>query len=120
MGFKEHMIEVSNEKLQLKGYQGDLRANKFANIRIKGSGWSGQNYVGGASNDLGWELMSDGTYAFHVSDYDVNKYNKNWQDKLIKEYSRAVVHEVAEESNFFIEEEEEVDGGIKIKLQTMY
>ena len=121
MGFKEHMIEVSDKPLQLKGYMGDFREGKQGHIRIKGHGWgSSQNHVGGMSNDLGFERMEDGTYAFHVSNYDVNKYNKKWQEKLLDRYAQATVHEIADERNYFIDSEEHVDGGIKLKLRTLF
>ena len=66
--FPEEAIEVNlDNKMQLRGYEGNYRTNDqgkkiMANIRIKGEGWKkhgGKNYVGGASNDLGsdrdWE-----------------------------------------------------------------
>jgi len=121
MGFKKHMIEVSDTAMNLKGYQGDTREGKIAHVRIKGHGWgSSQNYVGGLSNDLGFERMEDGSYAFHVSDYDVGSYNDNWQKKLLKEYGRAVVGEISEEQGFFVESEEEEENGIRIRLTTPF
>ena len=120
MGFKSHMLEYSDDKMPLKGYQGDTRAQK-ANLRIKGSGWgTSHNYVGGASNDLGWELMEDGTYSMHVSDYDKSKYNQKWQMQLVKEYAREVIKEVSNEQNFFVESEEEIDGEIFIRVSSPF
>jgi hypothetical protein len=120
MGFKAHMIEdFGKEKENLRGYQGDKRKQQ-ANIRIKGSGWSGQNYVGGCSNDLGFELLEDGTYGFHVSEYDSGRYNKAWIDKFTRAYSREVVGEICQEQNFFIAEESEEDGELVMKLQSPF
>lgn len=120
MGFKEHQLEYSETPVKLKGYQGDIR-EQYANLRIKGSGWgANNNHVGGASNDLGFEKMKDGTYAFHVSDYDSGKYNKNWQGRFLDEYARAVVHEVAGEQNFFIEDEHSENGEIHITLGSAF
>lgn len=113
------MIEWHEAAIELKGYQGDTRKQK-AHIRIKGSGWAGANYVGEASNDLGFERMEDGSYAFHVSDYDQHRYGKAWQDKLMNQYAVEVVKEVAEESNYFIEEQHEENGTIFIKLSTAF
>lgn len=116
MGFSKHQIEVSDQKMTLKGYQGDDREQR-ANVRIKGSGWGeDQNYVGGASNDLGFELLEDGTYAFHVSDYDQGKYGKNWQEKFTAQYEREMFKETAEAQGFFIESEveDEVTGRIEL------
>lgn len=117
MGFKEYMIEHSDTKMNLRGYAGDTRKQQ-ANIRIKGAGWGGKNYVGGASNDLGFELLEDGSYGFHVSNYDKGRYGGNWQKKLTQEYAREVVKEVANDQNFFVDSEEEVDGEIFIKVTT--
>lgn len=120
MGFKEYMIEVSDEKMSLRGYQGDTRKQK-ANIRIKGAGWGKtMNYVGPASNDLGFELQEDGTYAFHVSQYDQNKYNKLWQGKLLQQYGKEVIKEVVEEQDLFITEEYQEDGKLYINVESQF
>ena len=101
MGFKDHMIEVSPAvAMPLKGYRGDVRGQR-AHVRIKGSGWGhSQNYVGGLSNDLGWEFCADGSTNFHVSDYDVRKYNKKWQAQLLQHYGVEKVRALAEENQF--------------------
>jgi len=119
LGFKSHMIETFDTAMGLKGYHGDVRSQK-AHIRIKGSGWGNQNYVGNASNDLGWEKLEDGSFAFHVSDYDQSKYDRAWQNKLLNYYAAEVVREVAEENSFFIEEEEEINGEITLIATTLY
>ena len=119
LGFQPHMIEYSENLLPLKGYQGDIRKQK-ANIRIKGSGWRGENYVGNASNDLGFERLEDGTYAFHVSQYDQMKYNSNWQTKLMNQYSCAVIHEECLTHGFFIEEKTEEADEINMVLTSPF
>lgn len=111
MGFKDHMIEIFDTPQKLKGYGGDART-QLAHIRIKGSGWGyNQNYVGGASNDLGFERMDDGTYAFHVSDYDRGKYGQKWQNKFLQQYGKSVIEEVVEAHPGFIIENEHEEGG---------
>jgi hypothetical protein len=116
LGFKEHMVEVSDTPMSLKGYRGDDRQQR-AHIRIKGSGWGqNSNYVGGASNDLGWEMLEDGTFAFHVSDYDVNKYNQGWQKRLTQQYAKEVITEIAEENKFFVEDIAEENGEIFMQV----
>jgi len=120
MGFKEHMVEVHKETVPLKGYQGDQRQQK-AHIRIKGSGWSGSNYVGGASNDLGLEQLADGSWVMHVSDYDQYKYGKAWQEKFTDQYSRATVKKHCKQHNFFVSDEHvEEDGTIVMKLRSPF
>ena len=119
MGFKEHQIEhFGDKKEHIKGYQKDWR-NQQVNIRIKGSGWGNdQNYVGGCSNDIGFEKLSDGSYAFHVSDYDVSQYGKNWQDKFMTLYGKSVVEEVCQEQNFFISDEHTEGDEIVMRLES--
>lgn len=97
LGFQN--VEVSDTPIQLKGYRGDTRTQK-ANIRIKGSAWGRDNEVGGASNDLGWEKMQDGTFRFHVSDYDSHKYGREWQNKLTKTYAEEVIRKTVRPTGF--------------------
>ena len=78
MGF-EH-IEVHDTPQQLHGYRGDVRDQK-ANIIIR------RQYVGSASNDIGFLRMPDGTYKVWISDYDKAKYNDKWLTKLKSSYA---------------------------------
>ena len=118
MGFKQSVIEVSSDtKMQLKGYSGTIDNSRQANIRIKGNGWSGQNHVGGLSTDLGFERMQDGTYAIHM---DNARFRGDWKQRLMQQYSKAVIQEVSEEQNFFIEEEIEEDGKILIQVTSPF
>jgi hypothetical protein len=95
MGFPEHAIEVSDTLLPLKGYAGDFRKGKNAHVRIKGTGWGGKNYVGSASNDLGFEQMEDGSYRFHVSRNEIGKYGEIWQRQLTVKYAVETIKKVA-------------------------
>lgn len=112
LGFKEHMIEISlDTPLALRGYQGDTRTQQ-AHVRIKGAGWKDANYVGTASNDLGFEFRDDGSCTFHVSDFDRTRYNQSWQDKLLQEYAKEVVKDMAGRQQFTIEEESRTPQGV--------
>lgn len=120
MGFADHMLEVSKkETLTLKGYAGDDRPQR-AHLRIRGAGWGDQhNYVGGASNDLGFERQQDGTYAFHVSEYDLRRYGKSWQDKLMQQYEKEVILQTAEEQGYIVDSiEEDENGELQIHCRT--
>lgn len=77
LGFKENQIEVHTEAQHLYGYQGDQRAQK-AHIIIR------RQFVGGASNDIGFEKTSNGSYRAIISEYDRNhhNYNDTWLCKL--------------------------------------
>ena len=97
----------------------------MANIRIKGEGWKkhgGKNYVGGASNDLGWEVQSDGTISFHVSQYDRGRYSKDWQKKLGQRYLIECIKEQVAESGIwnFETDFEEVNGEIQVEVKSMW
>lgn len=81
MGF-QGKIEVHQTAQPLYGYQGDVRAQK-AHIIIR------RKYIGGSSNDIGFERMSDGTFRIWISDYDKAKYNDKWIETLKTKYTGA-------------------------------
>ena len=60
MGYKPL---VSKEAKKLHGYQGDQR-NQKAHVIIP------KSQVGGASNDVGFEKLADGSMVAHISEYD--------------------------------------------------
>ena len=116
MGFKASQIDRLEQAEQLRGFQGDHRAQR-AHIRIKGSGWGGANHVGGASNDLGWEKQADGTYAMHVSNYDKRRYGKEWQNKMQTFYEQDVVVKKARQCGYHVVSNEvQADGQIRITV----
>jgi len=117
MGFKKEHVDLLSEKEQLRGYTGDSREQR-ADVRIKGSGWGrGQNHVGGASNDLGWEKQANGTYAMHVSDYDSHRYGKTWQDKMEAQYSSEVIKKKARQCGYHLAETyDKTSGEITLKV----
>jgi hypothetical protein len=88
LGFTQYMIEVHETAMPLIGYQGDSRSQK-AHVILR------RKYVGSSSNDIGFERMSDGRYAAHISEFDQGtgtyaghegKYGKTWQGKLSAYY----------------------------------
>lgn len=111
MGFKREEIQVSDEAQNLRGFQGDTRKQK-AHIRIKGAGWGNrENAVGGASNDLGWEKQADGTYKFHVSEYDQRSYGKQWQENLQAYYEEEVVRDHARMNGYTVTDYKQKNNG---------
>ena len=80
MGWKRSQIESHAERVNLYGYQNDVREQK-AHVVIR------RQNVGGASNDLGFERRWDGTWIAHISDYDRAKYNANWQQRLLSRWA---------------------------------
>lgn len=65
IGIPEEHIETHKEATDLFGIGGSRRPEK-ANIIIR------RKNVGAASNDIGFEKQSDGTYKAIVSEYDKN------------------------------------------------
>ena len=92
MGFKGK-IEVHEIAKQLYGFQGDLRQQK-AHIIIR------KQYVGNASNDIGFEKMPDGTFRIWISDYDKAKYNQKWIEKLKTTYSYLKINDAAKKKGY--------------------
>lgn len=74
------MVETHTDPQHLYGYKGDRR-NQKAHVIIR------QQFVGGASNDLGFVKNEDGKYAAIISDYDSSYYNKPWLTKLYTYYN---------------------------------
>jgi hypothetical protein len=79
-------IEVHETAQNLKGYMGDTRPQK-AHVIIR------KQYVGRASNDIGFERQADGTYKAYISEYDQGtlKYNKDWLGRLKQAYGAEKV-----------------------------
>ena len=72
MGFP---TEYSEQPLPLYGYHGDKR-QQTANIVIRRAN------IGAASNDVGFALQPDGTYAAIISEFDSVKFNQTWLGQL--------------------------------------
>jgi hypothetical protein len=92
--FGKGHIEVHEEPKPLFGFQGDNRALANKNgpdyappcdIIIR------REYVGRASNDIGFKRMQDGTFKAYVSEFDsYSNYPKKKQEQTAKEYSLRV------------------------------
>jgi hypothetical protein len=99
LGVPQEHIEVCEIPQNLEGFQGDRR-NQTADIIIR------RQYVGSASNDLGWKVQADGTYSLIISNFD--KSNPFWRKMipqsaggsgdLLKTYSKNVLKKVASKS----------------------
>lgn len=83
MGFTKDMVKTYAEPHALEGYEGDARKQR-AHIILP------RKYVGGSSNDIGFERMPDGRYRAHISEYDTRRYGKAWQDQLMQRYGYHV------------------------------
>lgn len=114
LGFRENQIEVSDSPMALKTYSGGA-SGKQAQVRIKGAGWGyGNNHIGGYGNDMGFELQADGSYTLHVD--EVGKYGGAWRERLMDQYAKATVEEIAEEQHYVIESTEVEGDEIVMRL----
>jgi hypothetical protein len=87
-----------------------MRADK-ANVIIR------RQYVGRASNDIGFIKAADGTYQAIISEYDSSQHDKSWLDKVSQRYSANVVHQTAALYGYTVNETE-VNGEIHITCNT--
>jgi hypothetical protein len=74
-------IEIHEEAVPLYGYQGDERPQR-AHIVIR------RQHVSTGANDVGWELMPDGTYRAWISEYDArHRFKPEMQNRIKQEYA---------------------------------
>ncbi|HEY9604560.1 MAG TPA: DUF1257 domain-containing protein [Allocoleopsis sp.] len=106
VGFKE--VEVHESAQHLYGYQGDLRS-QTAEVIIR------RQYIGSASNDIGFKRQQDGQFEAMISEYDRHKYSQEWLNGLTQRYGYHMLMETAPAQGFTIEEEETLaDGTIRV------
>ena len=81
MGWRADQIEVHPQAQHLYGYTGDRR-KQTAEVIIR------RQHVGDASNDIGFKLQPDGSYAAVISEYDRDSlgYNKQWLGRLAQNF----------------------------------
>ena len=107
MGFRH--LEVHDVPQHLYGYQADERP-ETAEVIIR------REYIGRASNDVGFKLQPDGTYQAIVSKWDSGRFNDAWMGRLTQAYAYQVVKEQAEIMGLEIESEQVVNGEVRLVL----
>jgi hypothetical protein len=106
VGFKQ--VEVHDTAQHLYGFQGDIRS-QTAEVIIR------RKYVGGASNDIGFQRQADGTFEAMISEYDRHKYNQPWLNQVTQRYGYHALMAAAPAQGFTVEEEETLsDGTIRV------
>ncbi len=101
-------IEVHETPTNLYGYHGDIREQR-ANVIIR------RNFVGSASNDLGFNIDKNGNCDAYISEFDVGEgYNQKWTNKLKQRYSATVATKAAVKKGYRVTETSE-NGKIKIR-----
>ena len=104
IGFQDK-LEIHETAQGLYGFQGDLRP-ETAEVIIR------RQYLGAASNDIGFKKQEDGTYEAVISSYDrAYKYTQQWVNELTQRYGYHVLMATAPAQGFTIEEEETLEDG---------
>ena len=81
-------VEVHKDGANLFGYHGDMRDEK-ANIIVR------RKFIGYASNDIGFRLTENGSYAAIISEFDSHKHNSAWVSKLKVSYAELAYKQKA-------------------------
>ncbi len=106
-----HSVEVHQMPQHLYGYQGDVRS-QTAEVIIR------RQFVGHASNDIGFKLTKDGTFEAIISEYDRSQFSREWLNKLTQRYAYHVTRDKLEKQGFkLVTEQTEHDGKIRLVLQ---
>lgn len=105
-------VEVYQEAQNLIGFHGDTREQK-AHIIIR------RNNVGRASNDIGFERLSNGTYRAWISEYDEHSlgYDKTFLGQIKQLYGVEKTRIEAKKKGYKVKEEKLENGQIKLYLR---
>jgi hypothetical protein len=102
IGFKK--VEVHETAQHLYGYQGDVR-KQTAEVIIR------RQYIGSASNDIGFKRQEDGQFEAIISEYDRHKYSQEWLNRLTQRYGYHALITTVPNQGFTVEEEETLEDG---------
>lgn len=109
VGFKT--VEMHATAQHLNGYQGDRRVDT-AEVILR------REYVGSASNDIGFKRATDGTLQAIISDYDRGRYGQVWLDRLSQRYAYNVARGELQQQGFSVASETiEADQAIRLVLR---
>ncbi|MBD2013069.1 DUF1257 domain-containing protein [Microcoleus sp. FACHB-53] len=97
-------VEVHETAQHLYGYQGDIQP-QMAEVIIR------REYIGHASNDIGFKRQEDGQFEAIISEYDCYKYSQEWLNRLTQRYGYHALMATAPTQGFSIEEEETLEDG---------
>ncbi|MGK7873313.1 MAG: DUF1257 domain-containing protein [Xenococcaceae cyanobacterium] len=97
-------VEVHETAQHLYGFQGDVRP-QTAEVIIR------RQYIGRASNDIGFKRQQDGTFKAIISEYDRYKYSQQWLNQLTQRYGYHTLMATAPVQGFTVEEEETLEDG---------
>ena len=111
VGFNE--VEFYRTAQPLRDWEGNLRENT-AEIIIR------KKYVGRASNDIGFKLGADGRFTAFISDFDKDRFNDAWLNRLTQRYAYHVAMDMLQEKGFdLVQESVQADQTIHLTLRKM-
>ncbi|HBB33025.1 MAG TPA: hypothetical protein DDZ80_06720 [Cyanobacteria bacterium UBA8803] len=106
VGFNQ--VEVHDTAQPLYGYQGDVRP-QTAEVIVR------RQYIGSASNDIGFKRQEDGQFEAIISEYDRTNYSQDWLNRLTQRYGYHGLMATAPAEGFTVEEDETLaDGTIRV------
>ena len=104
-------VEVYQEAQNLYGYRGDKRP-QTAEVIVR------RNFIGHASNDIGFKRQADGNFEAIISDYDRHEHSALWLNQLCQRYAYHVTRSrLAEQGFALLTEEEQTDGRIHLLVR---
>jgi len=111
IGFTADKVEVHEAAQQLFGYGGDQREQR-AHVIIR------RQWVGRASNDVGFFRQPDGTFQAIISEFDARhaKWSSAGLGKLKQRYNYHVYKKLAERKGYRVRERQDEKGTIKLTL----
>lgn len=106
-------VESHEVPQALYGYRGDVRPQR-SEVIVR------RQFIGPASNDIGFTRDSTGTFVAVVSEFDRRKYDTKWLERLTQRYAYHVAKDQLEAQDFtVVEEEVQADNTIHITVRRM-
>lgn len=97
----------------LYGYLGDVRPQR-SEVIVR------RQFIGPASNDIGFTRDSTGTFVAVISEFDRRQYDTKWLERLTQRYAYHVAKDQLEAQDFTVVEEEVLaDNTIHITVRRM-
>lgn len=116
--FGKGHVEVHENGADLFGYQGDNRAKTkpgSANYAPPCELVIRREFVGGASNDVGYKRTADGKYKAYISDYDKSgNFSQKKQDAVAQSYGVSVAMRTLKADGWKVFTQKQEDGSVKV------
>ncbi len=104
-------VEIHDKAQHLYGYQGDER-RQTAEVIVR------REFVGHASNDIGFKRNEDGVFDAIISGYDRSKFDDKWLRSLMHRYAYHAARDRLQQQGFdVVSEEKNADGQVHLVLR---